>query len=85
MFAIPFAALLSQSRKKDPRRLQRVTIWILLCNAIYMFWLVEPPYRVDSMSTTLHTSSGLAVYWTDIAAFLGIGGIWVYYFITPTP
>lgn len=82
MFAIPFAALLSQSRKKDPRRLQRVTIWILLCNAIYMFWLVEPPYRVISESTTLHTSPSFAIYWTDIAAFLGIGGIWVYYFIT---
>lgn len=82
MFAIPFAALLSQSRKKDPRRLQRVCIWILLCNAIYMFWLIEPPFRVDSVSTPLHTSPGFAIYWTDIAAFLGIGGIWVYYFIT---
>ena len=81
MFAIPFLALLSQSRKKDPRRLQRVCIWILVVNAIYMFWLVEPTFRVNSVSTPLHTSSGFAVYWTDVAAFLGIGGIWVYYFI----
>lgn len=82
MFAIPFAALLSQSRKKDPRRLQRVCVWILLVNAVYFFWLIEPPFRVVSASTTLHTSSSFTVYWTDIAAFVGIGGIWVYYFIT---
>jgi hypothetical protein len=82
MFAIPFAALLSQDRKKDPRRLARVTVWILVVNAIYVFWLVEPPFRVNSVSTPLHTSPGFAIYWTDFAAFLGIGGIWVYYFIT---
>jgi hypothetical protein len=81
MFAIPFLALLSQARKKDPRRLQRVTIWVLVVNAIYMFWLVEPTFRSSSASTPLHTSPGFNIYWTDVAAFLGIGGIWVYYFI----
>jgi len=81
MFAIPFLALLSQSRKRDPRRLQRVAIWILVVTAVYMFWLVEPTFRNNSVSTPLHTSSGFSIYWTDIAAFLGIGGIWVYYFI----
>jgi hypothetical protein len=81
MFAIPFLALLSQDRKRDPRRLIRVTVWILVVNAIYMFWLVEPTFRSGSASTPLHTSPGFSVYWTDIAAFLGIGGIWVYYFI----
>jgi len=81
MFAIPFLALLSQSRKKDPRRFRRVTIWILVVNAIYMFWLVEPTFRNSSVSTTLHTSPGFNIYWTDFAAFFGIGGIWVYYFI----
>jgi hypothetical protein len=81
MFAIPFLALLSQARKKDPRRFRRVAIWILVVNAIYFFWLVEPTFRGSSASTTLHTSPGFNVYWTDFAAFFGIGGIWVYYFI----
>jgi hypothetical protein len=81
MFAIPFLALLSQDRKKDPRRLIRVTVWVLVVNAIYFFWLVEPTFRGSSASTTLHTSPGFNVYWTDFAAFFGIGGIWVYYFI----
>jgi hypothetical protein len=81
MFAIPFLALLSQARKKDPRRLRRVAVWVLVVNAIYMFWLVEPTFRSTSASTPLHTSPGFNIYWTDIAAFFGIGGIWVYYFI----
>jgi hypothetical protein len=81
MFAIPFLALLSQARKKDPRRLRRVTVWVLVVNAIYMFWLVEPTFRSMSASTPLHTSPGFSIFWTDLAAFFGIGGIWVYYFI----
>jgi hypothetical protein len=81
MFAIPFLALLSQARKKDPRRLRRVAVWVLVVNAIYMFWLVEPTFRSSSASTPLHTSPGFSIFWTDFAAFFGIGGIWVYYFI----
>jgi hypothetical protein len=54
---------------------------VLVVNAIYMFWLVEPTFRSTSASTPLHTSPGFNIYWTDIAAFFGIGGIWVYYFI----
>ncbi len=81
MFAIPFLALLSQARKKDPRRLRRVAVWVLVVNAIYMFWLVEPTFRSISASTPLHASPGFNIFWTDFAAFFGIGGIWVYYFI----
>jgi hypothetical protein len=81
MFAIPFSALLSQGRKKDPRRLRRVAVWILVVSAIYSFWLVEPTFRSTSVSTPLHASAGFSVFWTDFAAFFGIGGIWVYYFI----
>jgi hypothetical protein len=71
MFAIPFLALLSQQRKQDPRRLIRVAIWILCARAVDLFWIVEPTWR----------TKGLAVYWTDFAAFLGIGGIWVYVYL----
>ena len=81
MFAIPFLALLSQARKKDPRRLIRVAAFILVINAIYMFWVVEPTFRSTSASTPLHTNPGFTVYWTDAAAFLALGGIWLYVFI----
>lgn len=81
MFAIPFLALLSQARKRDPRRLMRVAIWLLVARAIDVFWIVAPTFRNASSSSLLHTSPGFAIYWTDFAAFLGIGGIWLYVFI----
>ncbi len=71
MFAIPFLALLSQQRKQTPSRLIKVAIWILVARIIDLFWIVEPTWR----------TTGLSVYWTDFAAFVGIGGIWVYAYL----
>jgi len=71
MFAVPFFALLSQDRKRDPVRLARVAAWILVARIIDMFWIVEPTFRTH----------GFAVYWTDFAAFFGVGGLWLYVFL----
>jgi hypothetical protein len=81
MFAIPFLALLSQARKRDPRRLMRVAIWLLVARAVDIFWIVAPTFRNVSSSSLLHTSGGFAIYWTDFAAFFGLGGIWLYVFL----
>jgi hypothetical protein len=71
MFAIPFLALLSQARKRNPIRLMRVAVWILCARAVDIFWIVAPTYRTH----------GFALYWTDFAAFLGVGGIWTYVYL----
>lgn len=71
MFAIPFLALLSQARKRDPRRLMKVCIWLLIARIIDIYWIVEPTYRTH----------GFWLYWTDFAAFFGVGGIWLYVFL----
>ncbi|MBV9303107.1 MAG: hypothetical protein JOY62_15470 [Acidobacteriaceae bacterium] len=71
MFAIPFCLLLSQDRKRHPDRLLRVAVFILFARLIDMFWIVEPTHR----------TKGFALYWTDIAAFLGVGGIWLYVYL----
>lgn len=71
MFALPFLLLLSQERKRNPIRLMRVAIFILFARLVDMFWIVAPTYR----------RNGFAVYWTDFAVFIGIGGIWVYVFV----
>jgi hypothetical protein len=81
MFAIPFLALLSQARKRDPRRLIKVAIWILAARIVDVFWIVEPTFRNASSSSPLHTGHGFAIYWTDFAAFIGVGGIWIYAFV----
>ncbi|MBV9760048.1 MAG: hypothetical protein JO340_05750 [Acidobacteriaceae bacterium] len=71
MFAIPFLALLSQTRKRDPRRLIRVCVWLLLARIIDIYWIVEPTYR----------RHGFWMSWTDFAAFFGVGGIWLFVFV----
>lgn len=71
MFAVPFLSLLSQARKRNPARLIRIAVWILCAHVLYMFWVVEPTYR----------RAGFEIYWTDFAAFLGIGGIWVWAYL----
>ncbi len=81
MFLIPFLALLSQGRKRDPRRLMKVAIWLLCARAIDLFWVVEPTFRNHSAGALLGTSNGFEIYWTDFAAFFGLGGIWVFMFI----
>jgi len=71
MFAIPFLALLSQTRKRDPRRLMRVCIWLLAARVIDVYWIVEPTYR----------RHGFWMSWTDFAAFFAVGGIWLYVYV----
>jgi hypothetical protein len=71
MFAVPFLALLSQARKRNPKRLMRVAVWLLIARVIDIFWIVEPTFR----------NKGFALYWTDFAAFIGVGGIWLYAYL----
>ncbi len=71
MFVLPFLLLLSQGRKRNPVRLMRVAIFILCARVIDLFWIVEPTFR----------RNGFALYWTDFAAFIGIGGLWIYVYI----
>lgn len=41
-FVVPYAALLSQPSKMDPKRLKFVSIWILFAHFIDIYWLVMP-------------------------------------------
>jgi hypothetical protein len=71
MFAIPFLALLSQARKRSPKRLIRIAVWILIARVLDVFWIIEPTFR----------NKGFALYWTDFAAFVGVGGIWLFVYL----
>jgi hypothetical protein len=81
MFAIPFLALLSQARKRNPHRLIKIAVWLLIARAIDVFWIVIPTYRNTGNFSLMNTSHGFALYWTDFAAFFGLGGVWIYFFL----
>jgi hypothetical protein len=43
-FAVPYAVLLPQDAKMDPRRLKIMAVWILFAHVLDLYWLVMPTY-----------------------------------------
>jgi hypothetical protein len=70
-FFVPFYLLLLRFVKKNPTRLRTLAIWIVIMRILDVFWIVEPAFR----------QRGLEVYWTDLVTLIGLGGIWLAYFI----
>jgi hypothetical protein len=66
-FLVPFLILLFRSYKENTRALAIVAALIFFVNALQNFWAVAPTFYPAKL--TLH--------WTDLSAWLGIGGIWV--------
>jgi hypothetical protein len=69
-FVLPFLLLLSRDLKRNPRLLGIVATGVFLLRLVDLFWLVGP--RVEG--------AGFAVHWLDVAAPLGIGGLWLWAF-----
>lgn len=70
-FFVPFFLLLLRFVKKNPTRLRTLAIWIIIMHILDVFWIVEPAFR----------QRGLEVSWTDPAALIGLGGIWLAVFV----
>lgn len=69
-FAAPFGLLLSRKVKRDRGTLARVAILIMIMHAIDLFWWIAPSFQHGD-------GGGFHVSWMDVAALLGIGGIWL--------
>jgi hypothetical protein len=70
-FALPFALLLSRDLKRNFKLLASIAVFILLMRYIDLYWLVAPDFR----------KGHFGVSWLDFAAPLGIGGLWLAYFL----
>ncbi len=66
-FATPFCLLLSRARKRYTGPLAAVALMILVMRAVDMFFMVMPEFYRNH----------LAIHWMDVAAFFGIGGVWL--------
>jgi hypothetical protein len=70
-FAVPFCLLLSRDVKGNRRRLAAVTMLVLFMRAVDLFWWIESSFPRDML-----------LYWLlDVAAVVGLGGIWIWYFV----
>ena len=71
-FALPFALLLSSDLKKNFKMLRRVAVLIMVMRLIGVFWETVPEFFPDH----IHVS------WMDFTAPIGIGGVWLAFFLT---
>lgn len=67
-FIVPYAALLPQPAKMDPKRLKFISIWILFAHFINLYWLVMPNF------------AGYHLSWIDLVIPLTVVGLIVLIF-----
>jgi hypothetical protein len=70
-FLIPFLALMPRFMKRNLTMLTIIAVWILMMHWIDIFWLVMPSFH----------HHGAHFSWMDLTATLGIGGIYLWYFL----
>jgi hypothetical protein len=70
-FALPFLLLLSRDLKRRAPTLARVAGVLFVFRLVDLYWLVAPDLRHDG---AFHAS------WMDVAAPIGVGGVWLYWF-----
>lgn len=70
-FGVPFVLMLFKANKKNPRILVKIAGGLLVMRFVDYFWTLMPAYRHDHF----HVS------WMDIAAPVGLMGLWLYVFL----
>ena len=82
-FAIPWLLLLSRDLKRRSRQLVILAVWILVVRYFDIYMMVSPEFMANGVN--VHTLIGehattLFFHWTDLAAPLAIGGLWMWMF-----
>jgi hypothetical protein len=70
-FVLPFLLLLSRDLKRNAPTLARVAGVLFVFRLVDLYWLVAPDLHHDG---AFHPS------WMDVAAPIGVGGVWFYWF-----
>jgi hypothetical protein len=86
-FAAPFALLLSRDLKRSAPRLVLVAVAILIMRLVDLVFLVSPDFDASGVNRHLLPAADthgarLFVHWLDVAAPIGIGGVWLWMFLT---
>ncbi len=77
-FALPFLLLLPEGANRNSRILAAVAGLVVLMRFVDVYWLVRPVFTQTSASAT---SARFGIHWLDLAAAVGIGGIWLAVFL----
>lgn len=79
-FFLPFLILLSADVKRRGATLVKVAVWMLGMRWLDYFWHVAPTLQAVHPDASRATHAWLSV-WIDLAALVGIGGIFVWYYL----
>lgn len=71
-FGVPFLLLLSRTVKRRMRMLSAVAAGLLFMGLVDLFWLITPAFH----------PRGPRPHWMDLAAPIGVGGIWMAGFLS---
>jgi len=69
-FVLPFIVLLSRNVKRRARTIAVVASVVIVARFLDLFWLLRPA-----------SSPTISMHWIDVAAVVGIGGIWIWVFV----
>jgi hypothetical protein len=70
-FCLPFFLLLMRFIKRNPKFIFWLAVWMIVARLVDLFWVVIPAFRQPNLS----------IVWTDIVAAIGMGGIWLGFFL----
>jgi hypothetical protein len=70
-FILPFVLLLSRDIKRRARTLATVALLVIVARFADLFWMVMPAFY----------PAGIAVHWMDLLTIVGVGGIWLWFFV----
>lgn len=71
-FIVPFMILLSRYVKRRGRLLARVAVGMIIMRMVDLIYWIVPSYH----------GSGFALHWIDFAAAIGLGGVWIWLFLS---
>jgi hypothetical protein len=83
-FFVPWLLLLSRERKRNPRRLVLVALWLLFMRYADLYMMISPEFAATGGNLhALHGGEHASHFfftWLDLAAPLAIGGLWLWMF-----
>lgn len=71
-FAVPFLVLLTRFVKRRMKLLAAVAAGLIVVSLVDLYWLMMPAFE----------RGGPEFHWTDVAAPIGVGGLWIAFFIS---
>ncbi len=84
-FGAPWLVLLSRNLKRTPHKLVVVALWMLFMRYVDLQMMISPEFLPSGQNMHFvhgEVQSSLFVHWTDLAAPLAIGGLWLWAFFT---